>query len=83
VSDAADDLRAVSDLWPIIAQYLPETNFALDRLEAKFRKGDAEHNRGGLDMSRAQLEAEVEAEHIDLALYAAMLSARFGPDASL
>ena len=46
-------------------------------LEEKFRKGEAEHGRDWLNMSRDQLLEEINAELQDLVLYHAMILARW------
>lgn len=46
-------------------------------LEAKFRRGEAEHERDWLNMTRAQLEAMALEEIQDLVLYLAMIDARW------
>lgn len=76
--DRANELRNMPDLWPIIRQHLGQHRFSEDDLEAKFRKGEAQHGRDWLNMTRRQLEREVESEWLDLALYTAMIRARFG-----
>jgi hypothetical protein len=88
--DRADELRGSRDLWPEIEQHLgaalhdamdvTETAWlwmGTDVLEAKFRKGEAEHGRDWLGMSRADLKREIEAEVLDLVLYHAMQRARW------
>lgn len=85
--DRADDLARLADLWPVVRDSIPtlpevyaaaSAEAAFTDLEAKFRKGEAEHDRDWLRMSRAQLEAEIVNEWRDLLLYHAMLRARFG-----
>ena len=51
-----------------------------DALEEKFRKGEAEHGRDWLGMSRDDLLREIRAELQDLVLYHAMLLARWVTD---
>lgn len=46
-------------------------------MEAKFRKGEAEHGRGWLTMSEGDLQQEVQQELQDLVLYLCMMSLRF------
>ena len=64
------------------------THFALDLedhlaplyetdLKEKFRKGEAEHGRDWLGMTREQLYRELHDEIKDLVLYQAMILARF------
>lgn len=77
------------DLWPEVERHvtiavgdalaaLTNTDFEDSGLEAKFRKGEAEHGRDWLDMTREQLEREIAQEIQDLRLYFSMLRARFG-----
>lgn len=88
--DRAAELAGVRDLWPVILAEIPEAradvlaDAAADlagipeaELEEKFRKGEAEHDRGWLRMSREQLEREIRAELADLILYRGMVRARW------
>lgn len=88
-NDRAATLRQSPDLWaeiePHLAQGLFDAvevvlrgEFADPGLEAKFRKGEAEHGRDWLDMTREQLEREIHHELQDMRLYCAMIRARFG-----
>lgn len=77
--DRADELRATSDLWPEISKYLDGFMFPDGVLEAKFRKGEAEHGRDWLDMTRSDLEHAIEEELMDMIIYRAMVCARW-PD---
>lgn len=89
-NDRADDFRAMPDIWPEILVRIPDAindptttingrgiAFTAAFLEEKFRKGEAEHDRGWLDMTREQIEHEITNEWADLVLYHAMLRARF------
>jgi len=76
-NDRADTLRSMPDLWPVIRENLGTHRFDEKDLEAKFRKGEAEHGRDWLNMTRAQIEREILAEWHDLCLYTAMIHARF------
>ena len=88
--DLAEELRAKPDVWPEVEKHLGvaitdaisagETVWLwmdTDMLEAKFRKGEAEHGRDWLNMTQADLKREIEAELLDLVLYHAMLRARW------
>jgi hypothetical protein len=86
--DRADEMRAMPDLWPVIADHLDAARNDADlspvlhypdaaELEAKFRAGEWEHGRDWLDMTRADLEREIRAEVMDLVLYHAMIRARW------
>jgi hypothetical protein len=91
-TDRASDLFKMSDIWGEIEIHIPsartvalcadhdEINSSLDdgSLEQKFRKGEAEHGRDWLTMSREQLEREILNEWKDILLYTAMIEARFG-----
>jgi hypothetical protein len=79
-NDRADALRSMPDLWPVIRENLGTHQFDEIELEAKFRKGEAEHGRDWLNMTRAQIEREILAEWLDLCLYTAMIRARFGTE---
>lgn len=91
-TDRADELRAMPDIWPVIAQHLADAagdpvrqiadglHVEHAALEEKYRKGEAEHDRGWLDMTRDQIEAEIVNEWLDLVLYHAMIRARFGKE---
>ena len=48
-------------------------------MHAKFRKGEAEHGRDWLRMTREDIRHEIKNEHIDLVIYYAMLATRW-PD---
>lgn len=75
--DRADELRNAPDLWAIVKQHIVFGFFTEAELEAKFRKGEAEHGRDWLDMTREQLRAEIDAELKDLTIYQAMIDARW------
>lgn len=88
--DRADEFRDMPDLWPVIAAQvgsafgdayvsaeLSMMCMSMQMLEEKFRRGEAEHGRDWLNMTRGQLHAEIEAELLDLVLYHAMARARW------
>lgn len=88
--DKADELRGMPDLWPAIAAQVGSAYtdayvsaelswlwMSLPMLEEKFRRGEAEHGRDWLNMTRDQLHAEITAELLDLVLYHAMARARW------
>jgi hypothetical protein len=90
IIDNACQLRQAPDLWPFIEEHIPraisdakktiggaEWSLRTTDLEAKFRRGEAEHGRDWLDMSADQLEDEIRAELLDLVLYHAMVRARW------
>lgn len=91
-ADRAAEFWKMSDIWNEIVEHLPSArqvamqtdHNAIDwfledgSLEQKFRKGEAEHGRGWLTMSREQLEREILNEWKDIILYTAMIRARFG-----
>ena len=69
------------DLWSEVREHITFGYFTEQELEAKFRKGEAEHGRDWLKMTRQQLEAEINAELMDLTIYQAMIDARWpSPD---
>lgn len=91
-NDHADTLAGMSDIWPEIRNRLVSATGLMSdscwldlhdaladeaALEAKFRKGEAEHGRDWLEMSRDQIRAEITNEWRDLILYHAMILARF------
>lgn len=79
--DRADELRAMPDLWPEVRRHVTST-FPDAELEAKFRKGETEHGRDWLNMTHADLLAELRAEYLDIALYLGMIRTRWTmPDA--
>lgn len=89
IIDCINELRAADDLWPLIAAEISAAqldarrcvddvyDITLAEYEAKFRKGEAEHGRDWLRMTRADLEAEIRAEIVDLVMYHAMIRARW------
>lgn len=78
--DRAEELRKADDLWPLVKDHITFGFFTEDELEAKFRKGEAEHGRDWLDMTHEQLRAEIDAELQDLTIYQAMIDARWPHD---
>lgn len=88
-TDRADALKQADDLWPIVAKHISQAcNLAVlgfldytpdpTLLEEKFRRGEAEHGRDWLNMTREQLDGEIDEEMLDLVIYHAMRMARWG-----
>jgi hypothetical protein len=77
--DRADKLATLDDLWSEVREHITFGYFTEAELEAKFRKGEAEHGRDWLRMTRERLQAEINAELMDLTIYQAMIDARW-PD---
>lgn len=75
--DQASKLRNEPDLWSIVKDHITFGFFTEAELEAKFRKGEAEHGRDWLDMTHEQLRSEIDAELMDLTIYQAMIDARW------
>lgn len=88
-TDRADDLKRTEDLWPLVVEHLHHAcNSAVlgfmdykpdaSMLEEKFRRGEAEHGRDWLNMTREQFDEEILDEMRDLVIYHAMRMARWG-----
>ncbi len=75
--DRAEELATTTDLWLEVREHIIFGYFAEAELEAKFRKGEAEHGRDWLKMTRERLEAEINAELMDLTIYQAMIDTRW------
>jgi hypothetical protein len=82
-----DELRQRRDVWPIVAERIPDAILhihhhlddvldhpdLMNHLERKFRKGEAEHNGAWLrDADPSWLIAEAAEEILDFILYQAM-----------
>jgi hypothetical protein len=79
--DRAEELVTTTDLWLEVRENIIFGYFTEAELEAKFRKGEAEHGRDWLRMTRERLEAEINAELMDLTIYQAMIDTRWpSPD---
>ena len=79
--DRAEELATTTDLWLEVREHIIFGYFTEAELEAKFRKGEAEHGRDWLRMTRERLEAEINAELMDLTIYQAMIDTRWpSPD---
>lgn len=87
---STDDLRDLDDIWPYLAKHLPQVLAQLeeilhavtqrpglhDQLEAKYRAGEAEHQREWLDWdSMDTFVDESAAEVLDLIVYQLMMLA--------
>ena len=82
------ELREEQDLWPIVRERLlgqigtlplerlriDLANINLDEaeIEAKYRRGEAEHQRDWLDWKAEDFDAAIREELVDLLLYGAM-----------
>lgn len=100
VSDRAEELAELSDLWPeiegqlgmamadvarscmtfldrCVGEFAAGDGALLGALQAKYRRGEDEHQRDWLQMDQETLEGEVTNELLDLLLYAAMIRARW------
>lgn len=75
--DRAEELATITDLWSEVREHITFGYFTEQELAAKFRKGEAEHGRDWLKMTRQQLEAEINDELKDLTIYQAMIDARW------
>jgi len=75
--DRAEELATTTDLWSEVREHIIFGYFTEAELEAKFRKGEAEHGRDWLRMTRERLEAEINAELMDLTIYQAMIDTRW------
>lgn len=75
--DRAEQLATTTDLWNEVRQYIVFGYFTEAELEAKFRKGEAEHGRDWLRMSKDQLQGEINAELMDITIYQAMIDTRW------
>ena len=75
--DRAEELATTTDLWVEVRKHIIFGYFTEAELEAKFRKGEAEHGRDWLRMTRERLEAEINDELMDLTIYQAMIDARW------
>lgn len=75
--DRAPHLKSLDDVWPEVRKHLDGFMFDEADLEAKFRKGEREHGRDWLHMTREQLEVEIQNELKDMLIYRAMICARF------
>jgi hypothetical protein len=75
--DRAEELATTTDLWLEVRENIIFGYFTEAELEAKFRKGEAEHGRDWLRMTRERLEAEINDELKDLTLYQAMIDTRW------
>lgn len=75
--DRAEELSTTTDLWLKVREHIIFGYFSEAELEAKFRKGEAEHGRDWLKMTRERLEAEINAELMDLTIYQAMIDTRW------
>lgn len=75
--DRAEELAESSDLWREVRKHIAFGYFTEAELEAKFRKGEAEHGRDWLKMSKTQLQAEINAELMDFTIYQAMIDTRW------
>ena len=75
--DRAEELATTTDLWLEVRERIIFGYFSEAELEAKFRKGEAEHGRDWLKMTRERLEAEINAELMDLTIYQAMIDTRW------
>lgn len=82
MTDRAAVLRNEPDLWTEVRQHLDGFMFDEADLEQKFRKGEAEHGRDWLDMTRADLEYAITEELMDMLIYRAMIITRFGDEPS-
>jgi len=72
---ASDAISLVTFFAHDLDDYLgPSLRLAL---ELKFRNGEDEHGRDWLDMTRDQLDEELQNEIIDLIVYRAMILARW------
>ncbi len=87
-------LRETRDPWPIVASHIPDALLyihahldeildhpdLMERLEAKFRKGEAEHQGAWLRLTDPTvLIAEAAEEILDFILYQAMFVALITP----
>lgn len=90
--DRADELRSRADLWPEIAPHLGVAlweavvefesrgmRFSVAEFEAKFRRGELEHERDWLDLPAEWFGVAIGEEILDAVLYCAMRRARFSP----
>lgn len=75
--DRAEELATTTDLWVEVRKHIIFGFFTEAELEAKFRKGEAEHGRDWLKMTREQIQAEIDAEIMDLMIYQAMIDTRW------
>jgi transposase len=89
--DHKDELREARDIWPLLEPHLDQAAADARRrvmlwklptrmLEAKFRKGEAEHGRDWLDRDMDWLIDQLVEELVDLVVYSAMLRARWQAD---
>lgn len=79
--DRAQELARLDDVWPEVAKHLDGFAFTDGELEAKFRRGEAEHGRDWLRMTREDLEVAIQEELMDMVIYRAMILTRW-PDQS-
>lgn len=79
--DRAQELARLDDVWPEVAKHLDGFAFTDGELEAKFRRGEAEHGRDWLRMTKEDLEVAIQEELMDMVIYRAMILARW-PDQS-
>jgi hypothetical protein len=75
--DRAEHLATTIDLWSEVREHIVFGFFTEAELEAKFRKGEAEHGRDWLRMSKDQLQGEIDAELMDITIYQAMIDTRW------
>lgn len=77
--DRARELADTPDLWIEVRQHLDGFMFTDGELEEKFRRGEAEHGRDWLRMTKEDLEHAITEELMDMVLYRAMILTRW-PD---
>lgn len=77
--DRAAELNRLDDIWPEVAKHLDGFAFTDGELERKFRKGEAEHGRDWLRMTKEDLELAIQEELMDMVIYRAMILTRW-PD---